>query len=86
MTKSLLTGIAICTTLAVFAGNADADKTHVHKAHKTATAWTTGTQRSTLPYGTRVDTGPHGSDPLYESCDAPWKHPAYQCPGNDSGG
>jgi hypothetical protein len=25
-------------------------------------------------------------DPLYESCEAPWKHPEVQCPGNDQGG
>jgi hypothetical protein len=24
-------------------------------------------------------------DPLYESCEAPWKHPEFQCP-NDAGG
>jgi hypothetical protein len=86
MTKSLLTRIAICTTLAVFAGNANAHKAHAHKTykiHKTHKTTTTGTQR---PNGARVNTGPHGNDPLYESCEAPWKHPAYQCPGNDTGG
>jgi hypothetical protein len=33
MTKSLLTGMAVCAALAVFAGNADAQvhKAHVHK-------------------------------------------------------
>jgi hypothetical protein len=93
MMKSLLTGIAICTTLAVFAGNANAHKAHAQKAHNTTTTWPTGPQRGSLPYGygilpndTRVYTGPHGGDPLYESCEAPWKHPAYQCPGNDTGG
>lgn len=86
MAKSLLTGIAICTTLAVFAGNANAYKAHAHKAHKTTATSTTGTQSGRLPNGTRVNTGPNGNDPLYESCDAPWKHPAYQCPGNDTGG
>jgi hypothetical protein len=25
-------------------------------------------------------------DPLYESCEYPWKHPEVQCPGNDMGG
>ena len=30
MTKSLLTGMAVCAALAIFAGNADA---HVRKAH-----------------------------------------------------
>jgi hypothetical protein len=83
MMKSLLTGIAICTTLAVFAGNANAYKAHAHKTHKTTT---TGPHRGSLPNGTRVNTGPHGNDLLYESCDAPWKHPAYQCPGSDFGG
>jgi hypothetical protein len=39
-----------------------------------------------VPNTTRVNTGPRGNDPLYESCEAPWKHPAYQCPGNDTGG
>jgi hypothetical protein len=82
MTKSLLTGIAICTTLAVFAGNANAYKTHAHKTHKTTTTSTTGT----LPTGTRVNTGPHGNDPLYKSCDEPWKHPAYVCPGSGGDG
>ncbi len=86
MTKSLLTGIAICTTLAVFAGNANAYKAHAHKTHKTTTISTTGPLRGSLPNGTRVNTGPRGIDPLYESCEAPWKYPAYQCPGNDTGG
>jgi hypothetical protein len=86
MTKSLLTGIAICTTLAVFAGNANAYKAHARKTHKTTTTSATRIQSGTLRNGTHVNTGPHGNDPLYESCDAPWKHPAYQCPGNDSGG
>jgi hypothetical protein len=26
------------------------------------------------------------ADPLYESCEYPWKHPDVQCPGNDQGG
>jgi hypothetical protein len=86
MMKSLLTGIAICTTLAVFAGNANAYKAHAHKTHKTTTTSTTGTQSRSLPNGTRVNTGPNGNDPLYQSCDEPWKHPAYACPGNDMGG
>jgi hypothetical protein len=81
MSKSLLTGIAICTTLALFVGNADAYKAHAHKTHKATTTSPAG-----MWSGTRVDTGPHGSDPLYQSCEEPWKHPAYQCPGNDSGG
>jgi hypothetical protein len=93
MTKLLLTGIAICTTLAVFAGNADAYKAHAHKTHKTTT-WTAGRQRGSLPhrygilpYGTRLNTGPGGNDPLYESCEYPWRHPDMQCPGaNDGGG
>jgi hypothetical protein len=85
MTKSLLTGIALCTTLALFAGNANAYKVHAHNAHKTMTPSTTGAQSGTAA-GTRVNAGPHGNDPLYESCDEPWKHPAYQCPGNDAGG
>jgi hypothetical protein len=25
-------------------------------------------------------------DPLYESCEFPWRHPDVQCPGNDQGG
>jgi hypothetical protein len=85
MTKSLLTGIAICTTLALFAGNANAYKAHAHNTHKTATPPTTGAQSGNAA-ATRGDAGPHGNDPLYESCDEPWKHPAYQCPGNDTGG
>jgi hypothetical protein len=85
MAKSLLAGIAICTTLAVFAGNANAYKARAHKTHKTTTTLTTGAQSSRLPNGTRVNTGPHGDDPLYKSCDTPWKYPAYQCP-NDGGG
>jgi hypothetical protein len=72
MAKSLLTGIAICTALAVFAGNAYAYKAHAHRTHKTTT--------------TSI-TGPHGNDPLYKSCEAPWKYPAYQCPnGGGEGG
>lgn len=87
MTKSLLTGIAICTTLAVFAGNAAAYKAYGHKTHKTMTTSTSGTQSGGLPNHTRVNNaGPRGSDPLYDSCETPWKHPAYQCPGNDTGG
>jgi hypothetical protein len=85
MAKSLLTGIAICTMLAIFAGNANAYKARAHKTHKTTTTLTTGAQSSRLPNGIRVNTGPRGDDPLYKSCDAPWKYPAYQCP-NDSGG
>ena len=82
MTKSLLTGIAICTTLAVFAGNANAHKAHAHKTHKTTTIWTIGNP----PYGSRVNTAPRGADPLYDSCEYPWRHPDMQCPGNDTGG
>jgi hypothetical protein len=80
MTKSLLTGIAICTTLAIFAGNANAYKAHTHKTQKTHKTTTTSTT------GTRVNTGPHGNDPLYKSCEAPWKYPAYACPGVGEGG
>ena len=78
MTKSLLTGLAICTTLAVLAGNANAYKAH---AHKTTTTSTTAARSRSLPNGTPVNIGPHGNDPLYESCDSPWKHPEYACPG-----
>ena len=85
MTKSLITGIAICTTLAVFAGNAKAYKAHAHRTHKTTTSSTTGTQSGSVPSGTRVNTGPHGNDPIYSACDYPWKDPAYQCPGNGQG-
>jgi hypothetical protein len=84
MAKSLLTGIAICTTLAVFAGNANAYKAHAHKTHKTTTTSTTGIQRGSLPYGIRVNTGARAIDPLWESCEAPWKYAAYACP--NSGG
>jgi hypothetical protein len=85
MPKSLLAGIAICTTLAVFAGNANADKTHAHKTHKTTAKSTAGTQNHHLASGTRVNTGPNGDDPLYKSCDEPWKHLAYACPGIGGG-
>jgi hypothetical protein len=87
MTKSLLTGIAICTTLAVFAGNANAYKAHAHKTGKTTATLTTGPQRGSLPNGTRVNTGSRSNDPLYKSCEEPWKHPAYSCPssGGDGG-
>jgi hypothetical protein len=86
MTRSLLTGVAICTTLTVFAGNANAYKAHAHKTHKTMSTWTTGTQRGIrpygyLPYGTRFSTGPNGNDPLYESCEYPWRHLDMECPG-----
>jgi hypothetical protein len=84
MAKSLLNGIAICTTLAVFAGNANAYKAHAHKTHKMTTTLTTGTQSGSLPKGIRVNTGPRVIDPLWESCEAPWKYPAYACP--NSGG
>ena len=80
MSKSLLTGIAICTTLAVFAGNANAYKAHAHKTYKTTTTSTTGTQSGSLPNGTRVKPNLHDNDPLYASCGEPWKYPAYQCP------
>jgi len=85
MTKSLLTGLAICTALAVFPGNADAHKAHAYRAHRATTLWTNGTHRGSPPYG-RVNTGPHGIDPLYDSCEHPWRHPEMQCPGNDTGG
>ena len=84
MAKSLLTGIAICTTLALFAGNADAYKARAQKTHKTTTTSTTGMPRGSLPSGTRVNTGRRVIDPLWESCEAPWKYPAYACP--NSGG
>jgi hypothetical protein len=85
MTKSLLTGMVVCAALAVFAGNADAYKAHAHKADKTTPTWTTGAHRGSLPDGPRVNTGPYGIDPLYESCDEPWKYPAYGCPGRGGG-
>jgi hypothetical protein len=79
MTKSLLVGIAICTTLAVFGGaSAGARKAHTHKAHnthKTSTTSTTGTRRSTLPDGPRAN-----NDPIYESCEYPWRHLDVGCP------
>ena len=81
MRKSLLTGIAACAALAALAGNANAYEVHAHKAHKTTTTSTTGPQGRSLPNGTRINTGPHGNDPLYESCESPWKHPEYACPG-----
>jgi hypothetical protein len=84
MAKSLLTGIAICTTLAMCAGNAHAYKVHAHKTHKTTTTSTTGPHSGSLPKGSRINTGPHGNDPLYKACDEPWKYPAYACP--NSGG
>ena len=34
MTKSLLTGIAVCAALAILAGNANARRAHVHKIHR----------------------------------------------------
>lgn len=85
MTKSLLTGLAICTALAVCPGHASAHKAHAHKHHNATSVWTHGIQRDSLPYG-RANTGPHGNDPLYESCEYPWRHPDMQCPGNDQGG
>lgn len=86
MAKSSLTGIAICTTLIVFAGNANAYKARAQKTYKTTTHKTTTTTTGTLPNGTRVNTGPNGNDPLYKSCDEPWKYLAYQCPGSDGTG
>jgi hypothetical protein len=86
MANPLLTGIAICATLAVFAGNANAYKAHTHKTHKTTTTSTTGIQRGSLPYGSRVNTGSRAIDPLWESCEAPWKYPPYACPNNGGEG
>jgi hypothetical protein len=86
MTKSVLTGIAVCAALAVFAGNANAHKAHAHGSHKTHKTTTTGIRSgSPLPNGTSVNTGPHGNDPIYSACDYPWKDPGYQCPGNGQG-
>ena len=92
MTKSLLTGITICTMLAVFVGNANAYKARGHKTHKTATTSSVGTtERGGVPYrirpyGAGVNAGPHGDDPLYDACEHPWRHLDLQCPGNDTGG
>ena len=81
MTKSALTGIATCTALAVFAGNADAYKAHAHKTYKTTTVSTTGTHRGSVPDGTRVNTShSSGGDPIYESCEYPWRYPGVGCP------
>jgi hypothetical protein len=77
MTKSLLTGIAICTVLAVFAGNADAYKAH---AHKTTTTWAKPPLWGPMPNRSHVNTGPYGNDPIYESCEYPWRHLEVGCP------
>jgi hypothetical protein len=50
MTKSLRIGIAVFATLALFAGNADARRAHIHKTHKTIIRSTTAT-RPTVQYG-----------------------------------
>lgn len=85
MTKSLLTGFVVCATLAMFSGNSFAHKARIHKTHRIP-MWTNSMPRGSLPYGTRVNPGPHGDDPLYDSCEYPWRHPEVQCPGNDNGG
>jgi hypothetical protein len=71
MTKSLLTGIAIFTALAVFAGNANVYKAHALKTHKTTTTSTRPPLWMPVPNRSRVNTGPHGNDPIYESCEYP---------------
>jgi hypothetical protein len=80
MTKSLVTGIATCTALAVFAGNANAYKAHAHKTYRTTTTSTTGTYRGSVASGTRVNTSSNRNDPIYESCEYPWRHPDVGCP------
>ena len=83
MTTSLLTGIATCAALTVFAGNPNAYTAHAHKTHKsynTATTSTTSTYRGSVPNGTRVNTSPNGNEPIYESCEFPWRHPGVGCP------
>jgi len=77
--------------LAVFAGNANAYKARGHKSHKTATTSTTGTARGSVPYrivpyGADVNTGPNRTDPLYDSCEHPWRHLDMECPGIGAGG
>ena len=80
MTKSLFTGIAICTALAVFTGNTNAYNAHAHKTHKTTTTSTRPPLRVPVPDRSRVDTGPYGNDPIYESCEFPWRHLEVGCP------
>jgi len=80
MTKSLLTGIAACTALAVLAGDANAYKARAHKTYKTTTTSTTGIYRGSVPTGVRVNTSRNGGDPIYESCEYPWRHLEVGCP------
>jgi hypothetical protein len=54
-------------------------KIHRHPAQPFAQA-----VQSKPKFAPAVKPKPAG-DPLYESCEAPWKHPDVQCP-NDAGG
>jgi hypothetical protein len=78
MTKPLATGMyisvfAVATVLLATSAQAAHHKNRRHLAQ---------------PYAQTVQPKPKpkpAGDPLYESCEFPWKHPDVQCP-NDAGG
>src|SRR5262249_16778427 len=81
MTKPLVTGIRIVASAVAAALLAtSAQAAHHKKSHR----------HPAPPYAQAVQPKPQpkpAGDPLYESCDFPWKHPDVQCPGaNDAGG
>ena len=85
MTKSLLAGIATWTALAVFAGNADAYTAHAHHTRRTMTTSAPGSHGGSASDGTRSRTRVNtrrndGADPIYDSCEFPWRHPGVGCP------
>ncbi len=82
MTKSLpIVGIAICATLAAFAGaNASAHKAHPRKLHRTTTTSTRPPLRAPEPDRSRSAAGPRSIDPIYDSCENPWRHLEVGCP------
>jgi len=65
MTKSLLTGIAVCAALAVFAGNANAHKAHTY-ATRTVSTWSSlmakGGPLHDCVHVTFPQCSPHGPD------------------------
>lgn len=74
MTPSPLVAIAAAAALAAATVAADARRVH-HRSHRTAPA-------AVLPPPApdRAGVAPRRPDPIYESCEYPWRHLEAQCP------
>lgn len=88
MTKSLLMGITACVALALV-GPTFAFAKHPTPKHpiRRVEYGRHDPNNWTRPYPTQLHAPKPVHDPLYESCESPWKHPDVSCPwGNDAGG